>query len=190
MRMYAIILAFAALAGGKILSWYCARNWKFLTVNPKSTFFPKLCPMCLSQEAIDSVTEKSPSKQTANYIVASRREYWSGSVPYCSQCKIKLDWAQVMGVLAGGVCAVGAFILMPPDNPYPAGLVYILFGYPAYVLASASRKGVIFKSGGKTFLTVGIRRQEYFRAWSDANQQAQAKARAVPLADGKGIWQR
>jgi hypothetical protein len=192
MRTDAIILALLAAAVGKILSWFCTRHWKFLTVNPKSTFFPVICPLCLSQRATESVVEKSPSKQTANYVVASRREYWSGSVPYCSRCKLKLDWGQVVGVLAGAACAVVAFILMPLENPYPAVFVYILFGYPAYVIAILSRKGVVFKSGGKTYLTVGIKRPEYFQAWTQANQQAQAKANAnaVPLAGGKGVWQR
>jgi hypothetical protein len=175
MRIYVIILAFVAFAAGKVLSWYCTRHWKFLTVNPKSTFFPTLCPLCLSQHATESVTEKSPSKQTANYVVASRHEYWSGSVPYCSKCKLKVDWGQGMGILCGAVCAVVAFILMPPDNPDPAAFVYILFGYPAYVVATLSRKGVVFQSGGKTYLTVGMKRPEYFQAWSQANQQAQLK---------------
>jgi hypothetical protein len=190
MRIYPIILAFVAFAAGKVLSWYCTRHWKFLTVNPQSTFFPIICPLCLSQQATESVTEKSPSRQTANYIVASRNEYWSGSVPYCSKCMNKVHWGQGIGVLAGAVCAVVAFILMPPDSPYPAGLVYILFGYPAYVVATLSRKGVVLQSGGKTHLTVGIKRPEYFQAWTQANQRAQAKAQAVPLAGGKGVWQR
>ncbi|HEV7676284.1 MAG TPA: hypothetical protein VGQ12_17260 [Candidatus Angelobacter sp.] len=189
MRIYAIILAFVALAVGKVLSWYCTRDWKSLTVNPETTFFPTICPLCLSQ-ATESVTEKSPPKQTANYIVASRNEYWSGSVPYCSKCINKVHSGQGIGILFGAACAVIAFVLMPPDNPYPAGLVYILFGYPAYVIATLSRKGVVFESGGKTHLTLSIRRPEYFEAWKNANQQAQAKAEAVPLAGGKGVWRR
>jgi hypothetical protein len=189
MRIYAIILAFVALMVGKVLSWYCTRNWKFLTVNPKSTFFPAICPLCLSA-ATQSVTEKSPSKRTANYIVASRHERWSGSVPYCSKCTNRVYSGQGIGVMAGALCAVVALILMPPNYPDASLFVYILFGYPAYVVATSSRKGVIFSSSGKTQLTVGIKRPEYFQAWTQANQQAQAKPRTVPLAGGRGVWQR
>jgi hypothetical protein len=185
-----IILAFVAVGTGKVLSWYLTLKWKHLTVKPKTTFFPKLCPMCLSQHATENVDEKSPDRQTANYIVAKRLEHWSASIPYCSRCKLRLDYGQIMAIGAGAICSVAVFILLPPNDINLSILVYVLFGYPAYAAISVLRKGVILKSGGTDHLTVAIRKPEYYQEWVNANRQEEAKAQAVPLAGGKGVWQR
>jgi hypothetical protein len=185
-----IILAFVAVGTGKLLSWYLTLKWKHLTVNPKTTLFPKLCPVCLSEHAAESVNEKSPDRQTANYIVAKRLEHWSASIPYCSRCKLRLDYGQIMAFGAGAACSVAAFILLPPNDINLSVLVCILFGYPAYVAVSVLRKGVILKSGGPDHLTVAIKKPEYYQEWVNANRRAEAKAQAMPLADGKGVWQR
>lgn len=67
---------------------------------------------------------------------------------------------------------------------------YILFRYPAYAAIIPMRKGVLLKSGGTDQLTVAVRKAEYYDAWINTNKQEQARAQAVPLADGKGVWQK
>jgi hypothetical protein len=101
-----------------------------------------------------------------------------------------LEYGTAMAVLAGAVCATGALVLLPPNNVSLMLFGYILFGYPAYAAISPLRKGVLLKSGGKNHLTVAIRNSKYYDAWISANKQEQARAQAVPLADGKGVWQR
>jgi hypothetical protein len=95
-----------------------------------------------------------------------------------------------MALVAGAVCSVAAFILLRPHDMNLSILVYILFGYPAYAAVSVLRKGVILKSGGTDHLTVAIRKPEYYQEWVNANRREEAKAQAVPLAGGKGVWQR
>ena len=189
-----IIFAFFCLPIGKLLGWYVTRNWKHLTVNPKTTFFPKICPMCLSDDASETADEESPDRQTKNYIVAQRLEHWSASIPYCSRCKLRLDYGRVMAISVGAVCALAALVLLPPDNINMSPMLmlgYILFGYPAYAAITPLRKGVLLKSAfGKDHLTVAIRDAKYYEAWCRANERQQARAQAVPLAGGKGIWQR
>ncbi len=163
--MGAIVFALLCVPIGKLLGWYVTRRWKHLTVNPKNTFFPKLCPLCLSQYANESVDEKSPDRQTKKYIVAQRLEHWSASIPHCSRCKLRLDYGQAMAVGAGVVCAVVAYILLPPDTLNASLFCYILFGYPAYAAIIPLRKGVMLKSGGKNHLTVVIRNAQYYDAW-------------------------
>lgn len=185
-----VIFALVCLPIGKLLGWYVTRNWKHLTVNPKTTCFPKLCPLCLSDDANETADEKSPDREVKNYIVAQRLEHWSASIPYCARCKLRLDYGQVIAISAGAVCAVAALVLLPPNNINISLLCYILFGYPAYAAIIPARKGVLLKSGGKDHLTVAIRNAKYYDAWSRANEREKARAQAVPLADGKGIWQR
>ena len=101
-----------------------------------------------------------------------------------------MDYRQVMAIGAGAICSVAVFILLPPNDINLSILVYVLFGYPAYAAISVLRKGVILKSGGTDHLTVAIRKPEYYQEWVNANRQEEAKAQAVPLAGGKGVWQR
>jgi hypothetical protein len=179
MRIGAIILAFVAVAIGAILKWYLTRKWQILTVTPSSIFFPKLCPVCLSQTPTETVEEKSPSRRAAYYIFVTRRERWSAAVPYCSECNLKLNWGKVIGIVFSALCAAGAFILMPPNVPDSSVLVYLLFGYPVYVIATIRRKGVILKSGSATGLTMAIQRPEYFEVLASTVEQAKTQARAA-----------
>jgi hypothetical protein len=68
---------------------------------------------------------------------------------------------------------------MPPNVPDSSVLVYLLFGYPVYVIATIGRKGVILKSGSATGLTVAIQRPEYFEVLASTVEQAKTQARAA-----------
>ena len=179
-----ISILFSALAMvglGEFLKWLITRKWARLSVHPKTAIFPRLCPVCLSSNADSTIDEESAKRQTANYVVARKVEWWRATVPHCSKCSRKLSRNRAIGFVLGAACAVTAFWLTKPPEVSVLLFIYILFGYPAYVLATTIQKGVVFGSASPTAMWVHIKHAEYF---------TRLAATAVPLADNRGVWQR
>ena len=120
------IAALMMLGLGSFLKWLIIRKWAQLSLNPQFAVFPKICPVCLSSNADSTVDGKSASRQTANYIVARKLEWWKAGVPHCSRCTLKLGRNQGIGFILGAVCVVGALLLMPPPEISFMIVVYIL----------------------------------------------------------------
>jgi hypothetical protein len=184
-----VILAALTIAGlGHVLvGRLIVAKWRPLRLNPKGVVFPKLCPACLSRETDDAVEEKSGSRQTANYIIARRLEYWRVSVPHCSNCVSAIFWNQAIGLVAGGACIVIALVIAPPEDASISTLGYFLCGYPAWAFMNVRRKGIILGRATSTGITARIRRPEYFNALVAANSGPE-QGTPVPLADNKGVW--
>lgn len=177
-----IIFSALAMVGiGECLKWFLTRKWARLSVNPKTVVFPQLCPVCLSANAASTLDEESAKRQTANYVVARKMEWWRAAVPHCSKCSLKLSRNKAIGVVLGAACTVTAVWLTEPSEVSFLLIIYILFGYPAYIVATTIQKGIVFGSAGPTAMWVYIRHAEYF---------TRLTATPVSLANNKGVWQR
>lgn len=165
----AILAALLIAGAGEILKRLIIRKWLRFVLNPRTATFPKICPLCLSPDADSPVEEESSKRQTANYIVAHKLEWWKRSVPYCSMCKGKLSRNHVIGLVLGGVCAVAAMLIDPPTGASLVAFCYILFGYPAWIVATTIQKGVVFGAANADLICVRIRRVEYFNILAALN---------------------
>jgi hypothetical protein len=180
-----IFSALAMLAVAGIVKWYLVRKWARYYANPKYLVFPKMCPVCLSY-ADTTVEEESAKRQTANYIVARRLEWWRAKIPHCARCQRKQDRNLIIGLVVGAACSITVFIFKPPPEPDYGIVLYILFGYPTYVFATTLQKGVVFGWATSTGLSMRIRRSEYFDKLLAVN--ASDATAGVPLAGNKGVW--
>ena len=182
-----VIFALAACILGRILSWYLTRDWEKYCAKVKTLVFPRVCPICLSA-ADEAMEEESATRQTANYVIARKLEWWRASVPHCSKCKGRQQRNELIGVVAGGVCVLAAVVLAPPTEPSLLVFVYILFGYPAYIVASTLQKGAVFGSADAENMMIRVRSKEYFAKLIRAN--ATSAATEIPLANNGGVWRR
>jgi hypothetical protein len=174
---------------GLFLKWLIIRRWARVYLHPQTAIFPKLCPVCLSLNADATIDEESGTRETANYVVAHKLEWWKAAVPHCSECNQKLVRNQVTGYCLGAACIVTAFVLTMPSSLSWLSVCYILFGFPAYLFATTIQKGVVLGSANSTTMRVHVRRSEYFDVLAALNGIRSA-ATAVPLPDNKGVWQR
>jgi hypothetical protein len=189
MHVTVILAALLAAGLGWALTWFFTRGWYRVQLQLPMIAFPKLCPRCLSTHADDSVDEKSPARQTANYVVAHRLEWWRARVPHCSRCAGAIFRNQVIGVLTGGACALAVLFVAPPDVVSFGAFSYILFGYPAYAILNTVGKGIVLGLATSADMTVRVKHAKYFMALLDANEKPSDRT-AVPLPEDKGVWLR
>lgn len=166
----AVVAALAMWLLPELWKWRLfTRRWGRWNVNPKAVVFPNLCPMCLSPEARTNVSEKSIERRTAYYVIASKMEWWKAGVPHCAQCSRKLERDQVIGFIVGGVCVVAAFVVAPPSEASLLTFCYILFGYPAYLVATTIQRAVLLGSANAATMNVLVKRPEYLREMARLN---------------------
>jgi hypothetical protein len=173
---------------GYVLKWLITRKWTQLYLIPKKAVFPEICPLCLSSCAERAVVEKSADRPTNNYVVAQRREWLEMAIPHCSKCAKKLFRSRIIGLGLGGVCIVGAFLLLEkPSGASPSLFMYIAFGYPAYAVATTLQKGVVFGRASSLVMRVYIRDPEYAKRLVALNNTHLGVVTEVPLADNRGV---
>jgi hypothetical protein len=165
----AVILALAMFLASALLRVGMTRKWFIYFIYPQIAEFPKLCPMCLSTDADHLVEEKSLERMTKTWVVAHRFESWRVKVPHCRRCSSKLERNGAIGIAAGAICAVAAILLFPPQELSVGSICYVLFGYPAWVVASNLQKGFVCGQWKNSLLMVRIRREEYFNQLEQAN---------------------
>src|SRR2546425_9989029 len=85
-----------------------------------------MCPMCLSTNVTEKIYEKSSERQTADYVIARRIEWWNIQVPHCSACKKKLDTDHAIGFITGAASIGAAGLLLPPTEFSLLLLCYII----------------------------------------------------------------
>ena len=154
----AIVAALVFAGIGEFLRWLIIRKWARFPLHVKTAVFPQMCPVCLSSNPDSSVDEESRKRQTAYYVVAQKLEWWGASVPHCFECTSKLSRDKVVGFVVGGICVVGAFLLMPPSQFSYAIFCYILFGYPAYAVANTIHKGIVFGRANSSTMWIYVSR--------------------------------
>ena len=155
---------------GEFLKRRIIRKWNYLHLNSKTLVFPELCPVCLATDADRTIEEQSGASGIASYVFARKWEWWKASVPYCSRCTDKLLQGRLVGWILGGVCALMAFLLAPPLRVSLGAACYILFGYPAYTVATTTRKGVVLDSASDTTTFVRVKHPEYFQRLAALNR--------------------
>ena len=157
----ALVAALLVAGCGELLRRVIIRRWHRIYLIPQRAVFPKLCPVCLAN-ADTAVNERSEKRPTAFYVVAQRLEWWKGDVPHCSECKRKLFRNRLIGIIVGGICVILVILWLPPTALSAVSLCYVLFGYPAYAIATMIRRGVVFGRGASHILCVHVRQSEYF----------------------------
>jgi hypothetical protein len=166
-----VIFAALLVAGlGELLKQFIIRHWAVLCVNPRTAIFPKLCPVCLSDNASSTVDEKSIERRTANYVVAHKTEWWKASVPHCTRCADMLLTRQFTGSILGALCALATLLLVPPSRFSFGTLCYVLFGYPAYAVLTTMKKGVIFGTADRDRLQIYVRHLKYRTKLAELNR--------------------
>jgi hypothetical protein len=161
MSLRALLAALAAVGLGEFLKRWIIRKWAHFRLQPKAVVFPPICPVCLSPDVDDVVEEESSKRQTANYIVAQKLEWWKLGIPHCKKCTSILLRNKLVGVVIGGVCALGAFVAIPPAEVSTSALCYFLFGYPAYAISTTVQKGIVFGRASSDTIHVHVRRSQY-----------------------------
>jgi hypothetical protein len=178
---WAVFAALGMYALATFVKWYLTRNWRQFYISPKDLVLPRLCPVCLSTNVTEKVEEKSSERQTANYIVARELRWWNVQVPHCAVCKAKLEKADLVGFALGAVCVVAAFFVFPPNEPSYILFCYILFGYPAYLVLTTLKKGIVFGFPNSNQISARVRRPEYFHAMVAATHAVPPKKRVIAL---------
>ncbi len=161
MSLVSILAALTAAGVGWVVKRFIVRKWRRLALHTNAAVFPAMCPICLSREVATTIEERSESRQTANYVVAQKLEWWTAKVPHCASCTEKQSRNWTLGFVVGGASVLVAFILMPPSAPFINMFVYILFGFPAYVMATTIQKGIVFGPSTSSTILLYIRHQEY-----------------------------
>src|SRR6266852_417538 len=178
------LAAFSALAMVGVaaaVKWYMTRRWRLFCISPNELVLPKMCPMCLSTNVTEKIYEKSSERQTADYVIARRIEWWNIQVPHCSACKRKLDTDHAIGFITGAASIGAAGLLLPPTEFSLLLLCYILFGVPAYVAATTWRKGIVFGPSSSHQISARIRHPEYFQSLVAATHSVPQKKRVIAL---------
>ncbi|MGA2742785.1 MAG: hypothetical protein ABSG65_35770 [Bryobacteraceae bacterium] len=175
MTLWVALAALAACAVGGILRQLIFLRWPLIRLYTQSAVFPTMCPVCGSPEATVRVEEKTTTRQTGYYVVAQRLAWWKVPVPYCADCARALSRNQIIGLVLGGACIVGVFLIAPPAEYTYATLCYILFGYPAYAVATTIQKGIVFGRATATAMTVHVKLPAYFWMLEELNKARPAK---------------
>jgi len=171
------MVAALVVAGlGELVRRLIIRKWPRLYLNPKTACFPRICPVCLSSNADSSVDEKSAKRQTRNYIVAQKLEWWRAGVPHCSECALKLSGNKAVGLILGGACTVATLLARRPPELSILTFCYILFGYPAYAIATTIHKGIVFGRASSSIMCVHVRHAEYLKLLAALNPVSYARA--------------
>lgn len=161
MSLSALLAALAAVGLGEFLKRWIIRKWAHFHLHPKAVAFPPICPVCLSPDVDDVVEEESSKRQTANYVIAQKLEWWTLGVPHCKECTAALLRNKMIGLAVGVACTLGAFLAFLPTEVSISTLCYILFGYPAYAASTTVHKGVVFGRATSDVLYVHVRRPQY-----------------------------
>jgi hypothetical protein len=164
MSLWVIFFAFVALGAGKLIVMRMTKTWTRVWVDPRRLSLPKVCPVCLSPDADSLTYEESPKRQTANYIVARKLEWWSSEIGYCKSCIKKVTRMEHVGTVCGVVFALVIFIIAPPEEASFGIICYFLFAYPVWEVISTIPKGIIYSSSGATSLLVKVRSSAYSNA--------------------------
>jgi hypothetical protein len=162
MSAAAAFLGLGMLVVGALLKARLTKKWAVYFIYPQVAVFPKLCPMCLSHDPEVVVEEESDKRRTKNYVVAQRLEWWKVKIPHCRKRNAKLERNKVIGLAVGAACAIAALIATPPQEPSLATFGYILFGYPAWVIATTVQKGIVCGQSKAALMMVRVRQPEYF----------------------------
>ena len=90
-------------------------------------------------------------------------------MPHCSKCAATLANYWIGGFFAGGASAATALAIAPPTEASLVMFCYILFGYPAFPIATTMHKALLLGKANREVMCIRVKRPEYLKALASVN---------------------